>query len=96
LKRFRGRYFARENIPFNSLPDRLTFNSDFRLFLKELAMSLFDDIEKVLISEAQLQKRIAELGAEMNALYTDEDYPMLKTLIFKIAMLPSYIILVNF
>ena len=59
-------------------------------------MSLFDDIEKVLISEAQLQKRIAELGAEMNALYTDEDYPMLKTLIFKIVMLPSYIILVNF
>lgn len=40
-------------------------------------MSLFDDVEKVLISEAQLQQRIAELGAEMNALYTDEDYPML-------------------
>lgn len=39
-------------------------------------MSLFNDIEKVLISEAELQKRIAELGAEMNALYTDADFPM--------------------
>ncbi|HNT77867.1 MAG TPA: hypoxanthine phosphoribosyltransferase [Anaerolineae bacterium] len=40
-------------------------------------MSLYDDIEKVLIPEDVLQRRIAEIGAEMNGLYSDADYPML-------------------
>jgi hypoxanthine phosphoribosyltransferase len=40
-------------------------------------MSMFDDIEKVLISEAELQTRIAELASEMNALYSDVDLPIL-------------------
>ena len=40
-------------------------------------MSFYDDIEKVLIPEEQIQQRIAALGQEMNAIYTDEDIPML-------------------
>lgn len=40
-------------------------------------MSMFDDIEKVLISEAELQTRIANLASEMNAIYTDDDLPIL-------------------
>lgn len=40
-------------------------------------MSLFDDIDKVLVSEAEIQQRIAELAEEMNATYTDEDLPIL-------------------
>ena len=40
-------------------------------------MSLYDDIEKVLITEQEIQERIVELGAEMNAVYTDEDLPLL-------------------
>ncbi len=40
-------------------------------------MSLIDDVEKVLISEAEIQERIANLAAEMNALYSDADRPML-------------------
>lgn len=40
-------------------------------------MSLYDNIEKILISEEQLQQRIAELGRVMNAIYTDADFPML-------------------
>ena len=40
-------------------------------------MSLYDDIEKVLISETELQTRIKELADEMNAVYSDEDLPML-------------------
>ncbi|HOT93259.1 MAG TPA: hypoxanthine phosphoribosyltransferase [Anaerolineae bacterium] len=40
-------------------------------------MSLLDDVEKVLISEAEIQERIANLAAEMNALYSDADRPVL-------------------
>ncbi len=40
-------------------------------------MALLDDVEKVLISEAELQERIAALAAEMNALYSDADPPVL-------------------
>ncbi len=40
-------------------------------------MSLFNDIEKVLISENEIQERIAQLAEEMNAAYRDEDFPML-------------------
>lgn len=40
-------------------------------------MSMFDDIERVLISEDELQRRIAEVAAEMNATYEDEDLPIL-------------------
>ncbi|HDQ73294.1 MAG TPA: hypoxanthine phosphoribosyltransferase [Chloroflexi bacterium] len=32
-----------------------------------------DDIARVLIPEQDIQKRVAELGAEINATYTDED-----------------------
>ena len=39
--------------------------------------TMFDDIEKVLISEDELQTRIATLAEEMNAIYTDDDLPML-------------------
>ena len=39
--------------------------------------TMFDDIEKVLISEDELQARIAALAEEMNAIYTDDDLPML-------------------
>ncbi len=40
-------------------------------------MSLFNDVEKVLISETELKERIAALAAEMNAIYTDDDLPVL-------------------
>ncbi len=40
-------------------------------------MSMFDDIERVLITEEELQERIAALASEMNARYTDEDLPIL-------------------
>jgi hypoxanthine phosphoribosyltransferase len=36
-----------------------------------------DDIEKVLISEKELQTRIAQLAQEMNAIYSDDDPPVL-------------------
>lgn len=36
-------------------------------------MGLRDDIAKILISEPQLQDRIASIGKEINATYTDED-----------------------
>jgi hypoxanthine phosphoribosyltransferase len=36
-----------------------------------------DDIEKVLISEEELQARIAQLAQEMNAIYSDDDPPVL-------------------
>ncbi|NBD35556.1 MAG: hypoxanthine phosphoribosyltransferase [Chloroflexi bacterium] len=39
--------------------------------------SLFDDIEKVLITEEEIQARIAEIGQELNDIYTDEDLPIL-------------------
>jgi hypoxanthine phosphoribosyltransferase len=40
-------------------------------------VGLQDDVAKVLISEEELQARIAELGHELNALYSDEDRPLL-------------------
>ena len=40
-------------------------------------MSMRDDIEKVLISEEELQARIAQLAQEMNAVYSDDDPPVL-------------------
>jgi hypoxanthine phosphoribosyltransferase len=40
-------------------------------------MSMFDDIERILITEDEIQERIAELAAEMNAIYSDEDLPIL-------------------
>ncbi|MBN1249515.1 MAG: hypoxanthine phosphoribosyltransferase [Anaerolineae bacterium] len=38
---------------------------------------MLDDVERVLISEAELQARIGALGAEMNAVYTDADLPIM-------------------
>ena len=40
-------------------------------------MSMVDDVQKVLISEAELDARIQSLAAEMNAVYSDEDLPLL-------------------
>lgn len=40
-------------------------------------MSMFDDVERVLISESQLQARIKDLAQEMNCVYSDEDLPIL-------------------
>ena len=40
-------------------------------------MSMRDDIEKVLISEEELQGRIVQLAQEMNAIYSDDDPPVL-------------------
>lgn len=40
-------------------------------------MSMFDDVEKVLISEPELKERIANLAVEMNAIYSDADLPVL-------------------
>ncbi|MCP4543994.1 MAG: hypoxanthine phosphoribosyltransferase [Chloroflexi bacterium] len=36
-----------------------------------------DDVAKILISEQELQARIAELGQAINATYTDDDRPLL-------------------
>lgn len=40
-------------------------------------MALLDDVAKVLINTQDLQERIAELSAEINSAYTDEDRPLL-------------------
>jgi len=40
-------------------------------------MGLRDDVAKILIPEDVLQTRIAELAQEINAVYTDEDRPLL-------------------
>jgi hypoxanthine phosphoribosyltransferase len=40
-------------------------------------MGLQDDVAKVLVSEDELQARVAELGREINATYSDEDRPLL-------------------
>ncbi len=40
-------------------------------------MGLRDDVAKILISEQELQARIAELGQELNAAYDDDDKPLL-------------------
>ena len=42
-----------------------------------MSMSMYDDIEKVLISKEEIDERIASLAQEMNDLYTDEDVPLL-------------------
>ncbi|MGC9399399.1 MAG: hypoxanthine phosphoribosyltransferase [Anaerolineae bacterium] len=38
---------------------------------------MYDDIEKVLISQKELEARIKTLAEEMNAVYSDEDLPLL-------------------
>ncbi|MGC9347053.1 MAG: hypoxanthine phosphoribosyltransferase [Anaerolineae bacterium] len=38
---------------------------------------MFDDIERILITEDEIQGRIVQLAAEMNAIYSDEDLPVL-------------------
>lgn len=40
-------------------------------------MSMYDDIEKVLITEEEINTRIKTLAAEMNAVYSDDDLPLL-------------------
>ncbi len=40
-------------------------------------MTMLDDIEKVLFTQEQIQARIRELAAELNARYTDADLPLL-------------------
>jgi hypoxanthine phosphoribosyltransferase len=40
-------------------------------------MGLRDDVGKILISEQQVQARVAELAQEINATYTDDDCPLL-------------------
>ncbi|MBN1488164.1 MAG: hypoxanthine phosphoribosyltransferase [Anaerolineae bacterium] len=40
-------------------------------------MSLYNDVEKVLVSEEQIQQRIKELAGEMNAIYSDDNPPLL-------------------
>ncbi len=40
-------------------------------------MTIYDDLEKTLISEEELQTRIRTLASEMNAVYTDDDLPLL-------------------
>ena len=40
-------------------------------------MGFQDDVAKTLISEQELQTRIAELGQAINAMYTDDDRPLL-------------------
>jgi len=40
-------------------------------------MGLQGDVAKVLISEKELQARVMELGQALNAIYTDEDRPLL-------------------
>ena len=40
-------------------------------------MSLWDDIDKTLIPEDELQQRIAQIGQEINETYSDEDCPLL-------------------
>ena len=40
-------------------------------------MGLRDDVQKILISEDELQQRIKELGEAMNQMYSDEDRPLL-------------------
>jgi len=45
--------------------------------MQEVTMSMVNDVETVLISETQIQERIVDLAAEMNAIYTDADLPVL-------------------
>jgi hypoxanthine phosphoribosyltransferase len=40
-------------------------------------MGLRDDIAKILVPEAELQRRVAELGQEINDTYSDDDRPLL-------------------
>ncbi|MEA3310209.1 MAG: hypoxanthine phosphoribosyltransferase, partial [Chloroflexota bacterium] len=40
-------------------------------------MSIYDDVEKILYSKEDIQKRTQEVAREMNALYSDADLPLL-------------------
>ena len=40
-------------------------------------MSIWDDIDRTLIPEDELQQRIAQIGQEINQTYADEDCPLL-------------------
>lgn len=40
-------------------------------------MGLRDDVAKILISEDELQARVAELGRDISAIYSDDDRPLL-------------------
>jgi hypoxanthine phosphoribosyltransferase len=40
-------------------------------------MSMYDDVEKILITQDELAERVKSLAAEMNAVYSDEDLPLL-------------------
>lgn len=40
-------------------------------------MGLWDDVERVLIPEDEVQERVAELGEALNETYDDEDCPLL-------------------
>lgn len=40
-------------------------------------MSMFGDIERVLITEQEIRERIVALASEMNAIYSDDDPPIL-------------------
>jgi hypoxanthine phosphoribosyltransferase len=44
---------------------------------QQTVTSMFDDIEKVLVSEQEIQERIVALADEMNAIYSDDDLPIL-------------------
>ncbi len=43
----------------------------------QMMPSMFDDIERVLVSEQEIHERIVALADEMNAIYSDEDLPIL-------------------
>ncbi len=40
-------------------------------------MSMHDDVARILVSEEALRVRVAEIAAEMNAIYTDAEVPIL-------------------
>ncbi len=40
-------------------------------------MSMFNDIERVLVSEEEIRQRIATLAEQMNQIYSDDDPPIL-------------------
>lgn len=40
-------------------------------------MSMFNDIERVLVSEEEIRQRIAALAEQMNQIYSDDDPPIL-------------------
>jgi hypoxanthine phosphoribosyltransferase len=42
-----------------------------------MAMRIRDDVARVLISEQQIQNRVAELGSDISAVYQDDERPLL-------------------